>query len=454
MNSFERIAGYEKEKEELLTLVEIFNNRKKYEAKGATLPKGIIFYGEAGTGKTLFADVLAKECHLKQARINLSDAASEGGICKEIRRAFLKAAKGRVPTMIFFDELDKVLPNEDEKYYTDRSKSILTQLLTLIDGMESVHNVVFVATCNNYGSLPESITRAGRFDKKISLGLPNYSSRVAILDMYINASPANFDMSSESMAKLCSDFSCAALKTLVNECLLRSDENNTVSEALIREKITEIKEESIPTERSDISYTVDATRNVGAFIVSRLYSNSGYVLSLEDGTVCNTFLDAVITGAEEEDYDDYDDYKEDEEKDESEEGIYSKNDYIASITALFGCHAAEEILLSKVYDNLEDCYSSIDALLCKMLTCGMLGPELACVKYRESRMLEYPQSYLEKINDAIIAIRLDCYQRAKALLERNKGLAEKLVSLLVQKKSVEKGECEAFIQAEGGMFSV
>ena len=80
MSSFNKIAGYEKEKAELATLVEIFNNRKKYLAKGATLPKGIIFYGEAGTGKTLFAEVLSNECSLNQIKIDLSESASENNI--------------------------------------------------------------------------------------------------------------------------------------------------------------------------------------------------------------------------------------------------------------------------------------------------------------------------------------------------------------------------------------
>ena len=68
--------------------------------------------------------------------------------------------------MIFFDEVDKVLPNDEEEYYTDRSKTILTQLLTLIDGMDSAGKIVFVATCNDYDGLPETLTRPGRLDKK------------------------------------------------------------------------------------------------------------------------------------------------------------------------------------------------------------------------------------------------------------------------------------------------
>ena len=220
--NFENIAGYETEKAELKRLCDIFNNRAKYEQKGAKLPKGIIFYGEPGTGKTLFSKVMASVCGLEVFKIDLGDVENESAICRHIKKTFIKAAKRKEPTMIFFDEMDKVLPNDNEDYYTDRSKTILTQLLTLIDGMDSAKNIVFVATCNDYDALPETLTRPGRLDKKIGIGAPSYSSRVEILKMYAKRSSCRFEMSMEDIAKICSGFTCAALETLINDCILQS----------------------------------------------------------------------------------------------------------------------------------------------------------------------------------------------------------------------------------------
>ncbi len=453
MNTFDRIAGYEKEKEELMTLVEIFNHRKKYELKGATLPKGIIFYGEAGTGKTLFAEVLAKECSLNQIKINLSESASENNIGKQIRRAFLKGSKAKIPTMIFFDELDKLLPNEEEEYYTDSSKAVLAQLLTLIDGMDTSDNIVFVATCNNYYALPSSITRAGRFDKKIGLGLPDLASRIAILNMYIGGAPTNFGMKSESIAKLTGGFSCAALKTLVNECNLRSDENNFVSEELIRSKILEIKEEDLPTERSKQSYMVDATRNLGSFVVSRLYSNSGYVLKIDGDTVCNSFLDRLLFCSEVYDcYDDDDCYDEDAESTPKEETdtVFSKKDYLAAITALLAGYAAEELIFNRVYDNVERSLYIADRLLLKMSECGMFGLEhfISTYHYHE---YDYPETYFENLQQLLTSVELECYEKAKAIVEKNKTLIEKLSPILIKRKSIEKAECEELLKELGGI---
>ena len=353
--NFESIAGYETEKEELKRLCEIFNNREKYEKKGAKLPKGIIFYGEAGTGKTLFSKVMANVCGLEVLKIDLGDVENESAICRHIKKTFIKAAKRKDPTMIFFDEMDKVLPNDDEEYYTDRSKTILTQLLTLIDGMDSAGNIVFVATCNNYGALPETLTRPGRLDKKIGIGSPTYSSRVEILKMYTQKSSCRFEMTVEDMAKLCVGFSCAAIETLVNECILQSNEDGIVSESLVRERFFEIKSEDIPRESSMVDDTIRACRNVGAFIVAKTFNSGHYVLSLDWDSVCNDLFNGILSDFDS-DYDE-DDYDDDEDEEENKEEYvvsskyYSKSDFMNTITVLLGGYVAEEFILHKIYDN-------------------------------------------------------------------------------------------------------
>lgn len=452
MSAFDRIAGYKKEKEELMALAEIFKNRKKYELKGATLPKGIIFYGPAGTGKTLFSEVLARECSIKKINISLSDSASENNICRHIRNAFVQGAKGRTPTMIFFDELDKVLPNESEEYYTDRSKAILTQLLTLIDGMETVNNIVFVATCNNYHDLPESIRRPGRFDKKICLDLPDYAARVAILDMYMKASPVSFEMSAESIAKLTSEFSPAGLKTLVNDCILVSDENNYICEERIREKIIEIKEEDLPTERSEQSYNVDAVRNIGAFVVARTYSNSDYILKVDADTVCNGFLDAIIYDTHYDCDEDDEYYDDDRDAEKNSFSVCSKNDMLAAITALFGGLAAEEVVFNKIYDNIGGHLSSVESIIYKMASCGMFGLKLYFDNDNGYDERNHSEKYYERLEEAFLNIKEECYEKAKEIVKQNEELIKKLVPILIKRKSIEKSECEGIIAELGGII--
>lgn len=169
---FKEIAGYEREKRELIRLCEVIKDRDKYARRGGRVPKGIIFYGATGMGKTMFAREMANACGLRIVRIDAGNITNGHALCKRIRRAFSLRSKRKGPAMILFDEIDKVLPNRREEYCTDQSKMILTQLLTLIDGLDCGGNFVFVATCNDYMALPRALVRPGRIDKKICLGMP------------------------------------------------------------------------------------------------------------------------------------------------------------------------------------------------------------------------------------------------------------------------------------------
>lgn len=449
MKNFDRIAGYEAEKKELEVLVDIFNNRAKYREKGASLPKGIIFYGDAGTGKTLFSQVLAAECALKTITVDIAKAVGAHDICRLVRKAFIKAARSRYPTMIFFDEIDKVLPNEREDYCTDQSKAVLTQLLTLIDGMDAVDNIVFVATCNDYDALPESLTRPGRFDKKIALGLPNYASRVAILQMYMGASSCRFALNAESIAKLCASFSCAALKTLVNECVLRSDEENLVSEELIREKIAEIEGEDLVSEKSEMAKSVQAIRNIGSFLAALDYNGGDYLLSLEENTVCNVFLDSIVSHFDSDYDDEYDEYDEDEPRSSNGDIPYSKNDMLAAVVALLAGYAAEERILHKVHHTIERNMQAVRSILAKMVECGMLGLHLLHVNicYDHS----YSPVFLERLEGVFEQTITECYEKAKAIVIKNERLIKKLAPILIKRGSIEKSECEVIIFELGGV---
>lgn len=450
---FDSIAGYETEKEELKRLCEIFNNREKYEKKGAKFPKGIIFYGGAGTGKTLFSKVMASVCGLSVFKIDLGDVENESAICRHIKKVFLKAAKRKEPAMIFFDEMDKVLPNEEERYYTDRSKTILTQLLTLIDGMDSAGNIVFVATCNCYDSLPETLTRSGRLDKKIGLGEPTYSSRVAILKMYAQKSSCRFEMSMEDIAKFCSGFSCAALETLINECLLKSSEDGFVSERLIREMFYEIKEEDIPRVRSAVEDSVRACRNMGAFVVAKTLNAGHYVLNLDSDSVCNDFFNGVISEFDcDYYYEHYDDDYDDENPDKmpAPNAYYSKNDLLNTVTVLFGGYAAEEIILHKIYDNVSGYLAVVDELLFKMAKNGMLGLDLYYSENRDRR-LSYAETRLDKLNCVFDEITRECYEKAKAIVLKNKALIKNLITRLVEKQILQQEESETLLAKWGGV---
>lgn len=461
---FDSIAGYEQEKEELKRLCEIFNNREKYQKKGAKLPKGIIFYGEAGTGKTLFSKVMASECGLDVLKISIAEAENENHICKVIKKTFAKAERRKAPTMIFFDELDKVVPNEEERYYTDRAKTVLAQLLTLIDGMDSSGNVVFVATCNDYDVLPETLVRPGRIDKKIGIGLPNFSSRVEILKMYAKKSSCRFEMAIEDMAKLCVGLSCAALETLVNECILQSDENGNVSEELVKTRFFEIKNEDIPRERSSVDDFINACKNVGTFVVAKAFNSGHYTLTIEKNAVCNNFFNSIVSATEQDDDDwDDDDYDEDDDyssidsdcdEEENADGIgtvFSKSDYLNAISVLYGGYVAQEVVLHKVYDNVGGALRVIDKIVELMLNNAMFGINLRYSTERNDYILPYSDGYRQKINALFEEVCETCYNKAKGIVEKNAELIENLSKVLTERQIIQEDDCEELIKEFGSI---
>jgi cell division protease FtsH len=454
--TFDNIAGFEVEKKELMRLCEIFNNREKYESKGASMPKGIIFFGEPGNGKTLFSKVMASVCGLEVFKIDLGDVEDDVKICRHIRKAFLKAGKRNEPTMVFFDEMDKVLPSENDNYCTDRAKTILTQLLTLIDGMESSSNIVFVATCNDYDSLPEALIRPGRLDKKIGIGLPDYSSRMAILNMYASKSSCKFESSYEDMAKLTSGFSSAGLKTLINECVLSSDESGFVSESVVRDKFYEISNEDIPRKQAMTDAKIRACKNVGSYLVGKFINGGGSILNLnDDASVYNDHFDDILSDVRsDDDYDDYyDEYDEDDEDDTEDCNnceFCSKNDYLGLVTSLLGGYVAEELILNKVYDNMSQSIRMVDSIMVRMANCGMFGLD---VYYTTNRNSDFPfkQDRIEKLNEIFDATVKECYEKAKSILENNKDILKKLVSELVKREILKIEESEEIIENFGGL---
>lgn len=442
---FDRIAGYAKEKEELMRLCEVIRNREEYRKKGARPPKGIVFYGEAGTGKTLFATVMSTYCDLPLIKISPADSASATCVNDSIRTAVEEARRHPDGCIVYFDELDKVLPNDDERYYTDASKAALIQLLTFIDGMDSSPNTVFIATCNYYNTLPTSLTRPGRLDKKMHIGLPTAQSREAIIKMYTDRSSCHFEKSVKDIAKLCKGFSCAALESMVNECVIRSRSDGTVPTELIKRIICEISGEDITRTLTREDALASAYRSIGSLAVAReLAPESDYTVSLDGDNLGNDLYIAIIENCT---YDDDDEYGQHSNSDAGalrSRFLFSKTEHINAITILLGGYAAEELLLGDTYANLEYVFRKINTVLFSMAENGMLGIGNH-YSYSRNNNLSYSQETTDRLNAIFDEITADCYNKAVECVKNNRAFIERLVPVLIDKTYLAKDECEAII---------
>lgn len=259
----------------------------------------------------------------------------------------------------------------------------------------------------------------------------------------------------EELAKQCSGFTCSALETLVNECIIRSDENNFVSRQLIIERILEINFEDIPRKTSALSDTIDACRNIGYFIVARSLNSGEYMLNLEDNNLCNNFFNKIMSEYDD-DYED-DDYEEDFESDDEEteyaddnNEYFSKTDMLNTVCVLCGGYAVEQLVFNKIYDNMQCFMININTILIQMFENGMFGIENAFSSWRNGK-LPYSGEYIERVNGIFEKTISDCYKTAEKIITINKELVEKLIPILVEKRYMDNKVCEPILNELGGI---
>ena len=209
MRELDRVIGYESIKQELYRIIDIVRNPEKYKKLGVSVPKGILLSGDPGIGKTLMAKCFIKETGLKVFIIRKDKP--DGDFVDYIRETFEKAAK-EAPSIVFLDDLDK-FANEDE-YHPDAEEYVTVQ--ACIDDVKDTE-VIALATCNDYDKLPESLVRAGRFDKCFFMHFPKFDDAKKIIAFYPKDKKVGKDVDVEEIARFMEGHSCADLELVINE---------------------------------------------------------------------------------------------------------------------------------------------------------------------------------------------------------------------------------------------
>ncbi len=234
--TFDDVAGQDNAKREVMELVDFLRDAEKYTRLGAEVPHGILLMGAPGTGKTLLARALAGEAQVPFFSISASEFIEVfvGVGASRVRRMFAEA-KERQPSIIFIDELDSIGRVRGTGFGGghDEREQTLNQILAEMDGFEGHESVIVLAATNRPDVLDPALLRPGRFDRHVTLDLPDKTARVAILKVHTRKIPLAADVDLEIIGAGTPGFSGADLKNLANEAAMAAarEEADTVTMA-------------------------------------------------------------------------------------------------------------------------------------------------------------------------------------------------------------------------------
>jgi transitional endoplasmic reticulum ATPase len=245
--NYEDIGGLRNEIQKVREMIELpMRHPEIFDRIGIEAPRGVLLYGPPGTGKTLLAKAVANETNANFYSIGGPEIMSKFyGESEERLRETFKQAQENAPSIIFIDEIDSIAPKREE-VSGDVEKRVVSQLLTLMDGLESRGKVVVIGATNRPDALDPALRRPGRFDREIEIGIPDQNGRSEILEIHTRGMPLTQDINLESIAKITHGFVGADLEAVCREAAMRSlrrvlPEINLVESKIPIETLNKIK---------------------------------------------------------------------------------------------------------------------------------------------------------------------------------------------------------------------
>src|SRR5829696_1742077 len=221
--SYEDIGGLKNEVQKVREMIELpLRHPEIFDRIGIDAPKGVLLHGPPGTGKTLLAKAVANETNANFYSISGPEIMSKFyGESEERLRDIFKEAEENAPSIIFIDEIDSIAPKREE-VSGDVEKRVVSQLLTLMDGIQSRGKLVVIGATNRPNAIDPALRRPGRFDREIDIGIPDEQGRLDILLIHSRGMPMTEDVNLESIAKVTHGFVGADLEALSKEAAMRS----------------------------------------------------------------------------------------------------------------------------------------------------------------------------------------------------------------------------------------
>ena len=443
---FSDVAGCDEEKQEMAEIIDYLKYPKKFEKMGARIPKGILLSGHPGTGKTLLAKAVAGEANVPFYSISGSDFVEMFvGVGASRVRDMFKKAQQTAPCIIFIDEIDAVGRQRGAGFGGghDEREQTLNQLLVEMDGMEENTGVVVIAATNRPDVLDPALLRAGRFDRQITVALPDRKGREAILHVHARNKKFVKDLDLGALAKRTPGFSGADLENVLNEAAILAVRENKdeIGMKQIDEAIDRVMMGSAKVSRT---YD-DKTKKLVA------YHESGHAiigLFLENAQVVQkvTIIPRGQAGG-------YNLMTPKEEK-----MMHTKNDLLDTITSYMGGRTAEELFFDDITTGASNDIQNATNIAKDMVTLyGMsdLGP----IKYNagnENVFLgrDYNQpnnvsgEVAYEIDQEVRKIINTCHTKARQIIEAHKTELETIAHALMEYETLTAEQIQRVVKGE------
>ncbi len=441
---FSDVAGLKEEKEEVSELIDFLKNPKKFQKLGARIPKGVLLVGPPGTGKTLLAKAVAGEANVPFYYISGSDFVELFvGVGASRVRDMFKEAKKNAPCLIFIDEIDAVGRQRGAGLGGghDEREQTLNQLLTEMDGFGANEGIIIIAATNRPDVLDPALLRPGRFDRQVTVNLPDTKEREAILKVHARNKVLDKTVSLENVSARTPGFSGADLENLLNEAALlavRKDE-----EAITMDDIDEATDRVLMGPAKTSRKITDKEKK----LVSIHESGHAVIgIKLEDANEVHkiTIIPRGMAGG-------YTMMLPKEEK----ISVMTEKELLATITGLLGGRAAEELFLGEITTGASDDFKKATNIARSMVSeYGM--SELGPMQYEQksegvflgrdyNKTKNYSDQVALEIDREVRKIIENCYNDAKRILSENEDLVMTLSKALIEKETLTKEEIESLV---------
>lgn len=445
--TFADVAGAEEEKEDLTEVVDFLKNPKKYRDLGAKIPRGILMVWPPGTGKTLLARAVAGESNVPFFSIAGSEFVEMFvGVGAARVRDLFREAKEKAPSIIFIDEIDAIGKKRSPGIGGghDEREQTLNQILTEMDGFDNETNVIVLAATNRADVLDLALLRPGRFDRKVTIRLPNLEDRIKILEVHAKNKPMAPEVDLRKIAGATVGLSGADLANLLNESAILAGRlgSKAISQDMIQKSIEKVlmgntKKSLKMTEQEK---KITAYHEVGHALVGKMLAHTDPVhkvsiLSRGSALGVTWFLP------------------------EKDTILVSKAKYLDELATLYGGRVSEEIFFWK--DNITTGASNdierATEIARAMITRYWFDEELGAENYAAEQVVgnylgtEGNGKVLSEKTQEIIDVKTRdllkrAYQVARDIITKNRDLHAKISAMLLEKEELIQSEFDAFFE--------